>query len=311
MQAIIGIDISKAQLDVFNANTGELTAFSNDKRGLAQFKRWLAHTPSHIVFEATGHYHKTLERHLSTNAKPFTKVNPWQARRFKEALGKRAKTDRVDAQMLARMGQALDLEASQVKSELIEALEEIELVRDGLIKIQTAYKNRRQRIGSTRLIKIIDKQLKSLAKDLDTLESEADLVIADDQDIKQRFDILCSIPGIGAATARSLIAQMPELGAMGAKEAAALIGLAPITRQSGTWTGKAYIQGGRAEIRHKMFLPALVAIRHNPDLSTFYNRLINAGKPKKVAVVAVMRKLIITANALLRRGEKWINRAID
>jgi len=273
-----------------------------------QGARQRGQTKPHLVFEATGHYHKALERRLTDKEITFSKVNPWQARRFKEAMGKRVKTDRVDAQMLAMMGQALGLETTQAKSELVELLEEIEVMRDGLIKMQTALKNRQRRLQSKKLVRLIEKHLKALKADIVALNQQADAMIAQDPAMRERFDIICSIPGIGATTARMLLAKMPELGAMGAKEAAALVGIAPITRQSGKWSGKSYIQGGRKHVRHKLFLPAVVACQHNPDMKQFYERLVSAGKPKKVAIIAVMRKLVVLTNALLRKRSKWIKK---
>ena len=210
-----------------------------------------------VVFEPTGPYHRAVERALGASGVPFIKVNPRQARRFAEATGKLAKTDRLDAALLARMGSLLELEARPARSEVEAAI-------------------------------------------LQIVEAVASLA--------DRFAILISIPGVSNITAFALLIAMPELGSLEAGQAANLAGLAPIARQSGRWTGRSFIRGGRADVRQALYMPALVAARFNPDMKVKYAHLIETGKPAKVALTAIMRKLVVLANAALKANRTWTPR---
>ena len=256
----IGVDISKSHLDVFRLEDGAARRFDNSAAGFVSLKKWLNKLPvARVVFEPTGPYHKAFEIALGERL-PLVKVNPLQARRFAEAHGTRAKTDAVDAQMLARMGAALGLAPKALCSKEARILPELHVARTGLIKDRTRLRNR---------------------------------------------DILCSMPGIGVVTAAAMLTLLPEIGTLDRKQVASLAGLAPITRQSGQWQGKSFIGGGRKQLRDALYMPALVAIKHNPDLKAKYETLRGAGKPAKVAIVAVMRKLTETANALVKANRMW------
>jgi len=303
---IIGIDIAKAHFDVFELNGQNHTTRPNSPQGIRGLVKDLTNLGEcQVIFEATGRYHKTLERALAKAGITYTCVNPWQARRFAEATGKRAKTDKVDAQMLALMGQALQLDPTTIRDEVIEMLGEYELLRLALIQQRTACKNREQILANKTFKGLVAKQIRHIEKDLTALEAKALCEVTAHPELQERFETLQTIPGIGPTTALSLIIAMPELGTLSEKKVGALSGLAPMDRQSGTYSGKAHIRGGRSSVRQALFMPALVAMRYNPDLKAFYDRLTNAGKPKKVAVIAVMRKLLVTANALIRDQRNW------
>jgi transposase len=236
----------------------------------------------------------------------MVKVNPRHARRFAEATGQLAKTDRLDAALLAKMGALLQLESRSAPEEAIVDLRELHVARDALIKDRTAAKNRAKRLAIPLLKRQNADRLKHIERQIVAIETENKARIKGDPALTEKLEILTSIPGIGDPTACALIIEMPELGTMDAGQAASLAGLAPVSRQSGTWRGKSFIQGGRGSVRQALFMPALVTIRYNPDLKAKYDQLIAAGKPPKLAVTAIMRKMIVLANALLKAGRPWM-----
>lgn len=302
----IGIDVSKDHLDAHRLPDGGAKQFPNDAAGHKALIRWVKATPTdRIVFEATGPYSRAMELALTGAGLPAVKVNPRQARRFAEALGTLAKTDAVDAAMLARMGKALELSPRPAQSINILPLKDLLLARRSLIKDLTAAKNR-QKIAVLPLIKkMIDRRIKQVDADIVAIDAEVARLVAEDAELAKRAAILASIPGIGDLTAAVLLIEMPELGSIDAKQAASLAGLAPMTQASGTWKGKDHIRGGRAVVRRALYMPAIVAARFNPDLKRLHQRLVDAGKPPKVAITAVMRKLVVFANALLQKGRQW------
>ena len=302
----IGIDISKDHLDVHRLGDGATRSFANARTGHNALIRWLATTPvSRIVYEPTGPYHRAVEAALDAAGLPLASVNPRQARRFAEATGKRAKTDRCDAAMLARMGEALSLPTRPLASQTVRKLKELHAARHALVKNRTAARNRAKILSITLLKRQNAACLAQIDRQLVAIDKAITAIIAHDDDLAVRLQILVSIPGISAITAQALIVDMPELGTLDNKQAASLAGLAPITRQSGTWRGRAFIRGGRANVRRALYMPTLSACRFNPDLKSKYESLVSAGKPAKVAITAIMRKLIILANALLRDNRKW------
>jgi transposase len=257
-----------------------------------------------IVFEPTGPYHKAFEAALGENF-PLVKVNPLQARRFAEAHGTRAKTDAVDARMLARMGAAFDLAPQESNSREARILRDLHVARTGLIKDRTRLRNRAQTQDIAVLKRQTRARLAQVERQIAELDAEIAALIEAQETTARSRDILCSMPGIGAVTAAAMLILLPEIGTLERKQVASLAGLAPITRQSGQWQGKAFIGGGRKPLRDALYMPALVAVRHNPDLKAKYDNMRTAGKPAKVALVAVMRKLIEMANALVKADRKW------
>lgn len=302
----IGVDVSKDHLDAYRVVDGASRRFANDKRGHKALIKWLAQTPvQRVVFEPTGPYHRALERALGAAGVPFAKVNPRQARRFAEATGKLAKTDRLDAAMLAKMGAMLELAPRPGRSEVLLELKELYLAREALVKDRTAAKNRAKALTLALLKRHNAQRLEQIERQIETVEAAITRIIEADADLDVRFAILTSIPGISKVTAFALLIEMPELGLLEPGQAACLAGLAPIARQSGRWTGRAFIRGGRANVRQALYMPALVAMRFNPDLKAKYDQFVAAGKPAKIAITAIMRKLIVLANALLSANRKW------
>jgi transposase len=301
-----GVDISKDFLDVSIYPSRASGRFANDAKGHRALIAWLkAHPVQRVVFEATGPYHRTFERTLAAAGLPMAKVNPRQARRFAEATGRIAKTDTIDAAMLARFGALLNPQIVQPVSQTVDEMKELHNARQALVKDRTATFNRQKQMRIAILKRLATQRLKQIDNQLKAIDAALAALRDSDAALKTRFDILRSIPGIGPATAFAMLIEMPELGALENPQAASLAGLAPIARDSGKWRGKRSIRGGRANLRQAIYMPALVATRFNPDLKAKYQAMIKAGKPPKVAIVAVMRKLIILANALLKANRFW------
>jgi transposase len=256
--------------------------FSNSPAGIRELLNWArSMQTARVLFEASGAYHRLLEGQLVTAGLGGIKVNPLQARRFAEATGQRAKTDRTDAAVLARMGTLLELPARPPKDENQHALHELYMGRLALIKDQTAAKNRLKTVSQTILRRQILARLKQITRQIEEIDTARDQAMRQDGVLRERLDILTSIPGVGRTTAIAILIEMPEIGALNGKKVASLARLAPMTRQSGQWRGKDRIQGGRAGLRKAIYMPVLVAI------------------------AALMRKLIVLANALIRNGRKW------
>jgi transposase len=301
-----GVDISKAYLDVCRLPDGIHRRFAYDKTGLKALAKWLTSEPlERVVYEATGRYHRQFERYLAQKGVPLSKVNPCRARRFAESTGTLAKTDRVDALMLARFGMALTPDLYIPISQELEDMRELLVARRALIKDQTAANNRSEGLQIALVKRQNATRQKQIETDIAAIDAELLARVAADEAMKQRFDILVSIPGIGAIAALNLLIDMPELGTLDSKQVAALIGVAPMANESGKRSSRASIKGGRRDLRNSLYMPTLVATRFNPDLKSKYNQLIEAGKPAKVAITAIMRKLVILANALLKKGKEW------
>ena len=304
----VGVDISKAHLDAHRLRDGEAAQFDNDACGFEELAHWVgaAHC---VVYEATGRYHRDFEEALVAAGIPLARANPLRARRFAQSMGRNAKTDAVDAAVLARMGAALDLHPTAPADRALRDLSDLTAAREALVRDRVAVLNRRegQRIA---LLRQQGRQRRAqLDRQIKALDAEIARTLAHDERLARRAESLASIPGVGRTTAAALLAAMPELGGLDAKAAASLAGLAPVARESGQWQGKRFIQGGRARVRRLLYMATLAAIRHNPDLARKYRALVDRGKPPKVALTAVMRKLLLLANALLRHNRLWTPRA--
>lgn len=301
----IGIDISKATLDVHACPAGIDRQFANTAKGHKALIAWLAQWPiERIAYEATATYHRALEVALADW--PCVKLNPERARRFAQATGTLAKTDRIDAMLLARMAATLQPPVRPARSPQQLQLAELINARDGLVRDRTAIKNREKNL-TIAILKLQCKQrLSQIERHIEALDAEVASIIAADPLLARRHTIITSISGLGTLTANQLIATMPELGALENKQAASLAGLAPNARQSGQWKGKSFIRGGRANVRQALYMPALVAARFNPDFKAKYQQLIAQGKPAKIAITAVMRKLIVIANTLIKADRLWV-----
>lgn len=282
MNDSIGIDISKSKLDVYRLSDGAVESVPNTRTGFAALRRWIGQAiPARVVYEATGPYHAAFERSLAGHL-PLVKVNPLQARRFAQARGTRAKTDLVDAAMLAQMGAALALQPDAPVREGQHELKELQVARTGLIKDRTRLLNRvkTQTIALTK--RHSQALLRQIERSLQEIEAEIKTRLRATDHGARAHDILCSIPGISDVTAAAILIECPEIGTLGRKQIASLAGLAPMARQSGQWRGHAFIQGGRKFLRDALYMPALVAVRFNPDMATKYQTMCAAGKPKKV-----------------------------
>jgi transposase len=302
----IGADISKDHIDLYSLPDGRTLKVANDRKGFAAIVRWIgAQGVERMVYEPTGAYHKAFERFMIVQGVPLSKVNPRLSRRFAEATGRLAKTDRIDAGLLARYGALLQPRILQANTQIHNDLKELHVARLALIKDRTAAKNREKTLSNPLLKKHNADRLRQIERQIKAVDGAIMSLVGEDGTLQERFDILVSIPGVSQVTACTLLIEMPELGELDEKAAAALCGLAPMSRQSGRWAGRAFIAGGRAIIRHALYMPALVACRFNPDLKTKYEDLTKVGKPPKVAITAIMRKLIVLANALLRKNQKW------
>jgi transposase len=302
----VGVDISKDTLDVHLHPAGSRRRFVNDPKGCAALIAWLqGFVVARIAFEPTGAYHHTFERRLALAGLPLVKVNPRQARRFAEAIGRHAKTDAVDAAMLARFAALLEPPLRPAVSASLDTMKELHVARRGLVKDQVAARNRDHTRRSPLLKRQARERLRQIERQIAAIDAGLRAELAADPVLQVRFDILVSIPGIGEATAFAILIEMPELGTLEHKAAASLAGLAPIARDSGRTSGKRFIRGGRAHLRQALYMPALVAVRFNAGLKAKYTVLRAAGKPPKVALTAIMRKLLLLANALLRDGRTW------
>ena len=289
--APVGVDISKDHLDAHRLSDGQDKRFANNARGRGALIKWA--NEGRVAFEATGAYHRDLEQALAKAGIDAIKINPWQVRRFAEAAGTRAKTDQVDARMLATMASALALKPTPPPSENLLNLKELRIARQALIKDRTATKNRSLNATMELIKRHNIAQLQQLEQQLREIDQAIADLIKDDEELNERLQLLISIPGFSGVSAAAVLIEAPELGSLGRAAAASLTGVAPMSRQSGQWKGKARTQGGRASLRKALYMPALVAARHNSNFKAFYQRLISAGKPPKVAITALMRKLIV------------------
>ena len=258
-----------------------------------------------IVLEATGGFETTVAGALCAAGLPLAVVNPRQIRDFARATGRLAKTDALDAAAGAHFAEAVRPDPRPVPDEQARSLGELVTRRRQIVEMMTAERNRRGRLTNRRMIKSVDRLLKALQRELSDLEVDLDETIRGTPVWRETEDLLKSVPGIGDVIARTLIADLPELGTLDRKKIAALVGVAPFNRDSGTLRGRRTIWGGRANVRAALYMAALVASQHNPVLRRFYQRLLEAGKPKKVALTAVMRKLLTILNAIVRDQTPW------
>lgn len=301
----VGIDVSKDRLDVHVHPSGEAFACMRDAEGLDQLLAQLAPlNPTLVAIEATGGFETIAAAHLAAAGLPVAVVNPAQVRAFATALGKRAKTDPIDAFVIARFAEAARPQPKPAPDETLQALADLVTRRRQIVAMIGAEKQREKR-APARLRKSIARLLKALQKELSEVEADIDDTMRGSPLWREKEELMTSAPGIGQTIARALLADLPELGLLGRREIAALAGLAPHTRQSGQWKGQSFISGGRADPRASLFIAAMVAARHNAPLKAFYQRLTAAGKPKKRALIAVARKLLTILNAILRDKKPW------
>jgi transposase len=306
MGTYVGIDVSKDRLDVHVLPQDEAFAVERNGRGLASLvERLRPLLPSLIAVEATGGFESTTAAALAGAGLPLAVINPAQIRHYAQALGKRAKTDAIDAKVIARFAADVKPEPRTLPDELTQFLADLVTRRRQIVEMIQAERQREKRVTAKRLKKSLARLIAVLEKELAELDRDIDDTVRGSPVWREKEDLLASVPGVGPQTARTLIAELPELGNLDRKTVASLAGLAPYTRQSGRWKGKSMIGGGRKTVRSAIFIAAMVACRYNPVLKRFYERLLDAGKPKVLAIVAVARKLITILNAILRDKTPW------
>jgi transposase len=302
----VGIDVCKDWLDVYLYPVGQKFRVANAPEGLKALKRRIAGMPvALIVMEATAKYHRQAHRTLHAAGFAVAIVNPLRSRLFAQAIGQLAKTDRLDARVLALMAESLEPRAAAPAPADIEAMQEIVHAREAAIADQTALCNQRLASQTAFLKAELARRLKTIALSIARLEAEIDRRLRANPALKRRYDILISIPGVGPVAAIALVVGLPELGACSGKAASLLVGLAPLACESGEKAGERHIKGGRGHVRKSLYFAALTAARFNPQLSTVYKRLKAAGKKPKVAITAIMRKLVVLANVLIHEDRMW------
>lgn len=300
----VGIDVSKATLDGATA-AGATWQEANDAAGIAAtVARLGAQAPTLVVVEATGAYHASVTSALLAAGLPVAVVNPRQVRRFAESVGQLAKTDRLDAAVLARFAAAVQPAPRPLPDAATQELAALVDRRRQLLEMLTMERNRLA-VARRSVQPSVRQTIKALERALAALEDETDRWVQDSPAWRAKEDLLKSVPGIGPQTARLLIARLGELGQLSAKEIAALVGVAPFAQESGRWRGLRRIRGGRADVRTGLYMATLTAAHKNPVLRTHYQRLLAAGKPKKVALTACMRRLLVMLNAMVRNNTRW------
>ena len=303
---VVGIDVSKDRLDVAVRPTGERFVVARDADGLDGLVARLAPlAPAAVAVEATGGYETAVVASLAAASLAVVVVNPAQVRSFAQALGRRAKTDPIDAGVIAHFIEATKPAIRPLPDQATRLLADLLARRRQIVAMIVAERQRQKRLTEKRLQKSIARLLAALQKELSALETDIDEAVRGSPAWREKEDLLASVPGVGKTIARTLLAELPELGGLDRRKVAALVGLAPWTRQSGKWKGKSFIGGGRADVRAALFLGAMVAARHNPELKAFRHRLVQAGKPKLVALIATARKLLTILNAIIRDQQPW------
>ncbi len=306
---VAGIDVSKNQLDAHVAGEGRRVA--NPRDGYRALGAWLEqHGATRVVLEATGRYPRAVHQSLHARGLEVVLVNPLRTRRFAEALGLLAKTDTIDAAALAAYGTAcLDLPATPPRSACMEQLADLLVLRANHRDAQVSLRQAAMEVQDPELREEALQSVDPLGEQVATFDRKIRELIATDPDTDRRYRILTSIPGVGPVSAATLCCWMPELGTIGNRQAASLLGVAPFAHDSGRHQGARHIRGGRRRPRDVLYMAALSATVHNPDLQRVFRRLKAAGKSHKIALVAVMRKLIVLANVLLRDARSWAETA--
>ena len=301
-----GIDVSKARLDVALLPSGESFAVPNDEEGFNELLGRLGDPrPILVVLEASGGLERPVAATLAAAGIAVAVLNPRQTRDFARATGQLAKTDALDAQVLARFAEAVRPTPRTLPDAEAREFQAILARRRQLIQMMTAEKNRLGAAASKAVGRRIEAHIRWLEKELSRTDRDLDEAIEKSPAFKENEALLRSVPGVGPVLCRTLLAELPELGSLSPRELSALVGVAPLNRDSGTLRGRRSVWGGRARVREALYMAALIASRHNPTIRAFYARLLAAGKPKKVALVACMRKLLIILNAVMRDRTPW------
>lgn len=302
----VGIDVSKDRLDIHVCPSGQAFSIVRDAEGLQELVARLRRIePALIAVEATGGFETIVAAAIGGARLPIVVVNPAQVRHFAQAVGKRAKTDPIDAAVIARFAEAVRPELRELPDEAAQLLSELVSRRLQIIEMLVAERQREKRAATVRVRKSIARHIKMLEKELPEVDRDIGTMVRSSPIWREKEDLMISFPGVAQTIARSMLAGLPELGRLNRREIASLAGIAPFTRQSGKWKGKSMIAGGRPDVRAALFMAALSAIRCNPVLRAFYRGLLARGKPKMVALIAVARKVLTILNAMLRDNKPW------
>ncbi|MFI4951370.1 MAG: IS110 family transposase [Caulobacterales bacterium] len=307
-RVLIGVDVCKDFLDAHARPAGLQQRFANDPAGIEQLVAWArALAPQRVIFESTGPYQKAAVGALLAAGLPAVVVNARQVRDFAKGIGQLAKTDTIDAAILARFGEVVATVVRPLPPQEVQEFRDLCDRRGQLVRMLAAEKNHRHAAAgaSAKVLKNIDKHIAFLRRQIDDLEGRMDCLVAESQAFKAKDEILQSITGIGPQVSRTLLVHLPELGQGSRQSIAALVGLAPFADDSGTCRRLRHIRGGRAKVRIALYQAAVAAIRYCPTMKAFYAGLKGRGKASKVALIAVARKLLVLANALLRTGTRY------
>jgi transposase len=306
MRDCIGIDVAKKHFDLHSLKTGEDRRLENSADGILQCVDLCNEIrPKLIVMEATGGYERTLAATVQAEGFAVAVVNPRRILDFARAAGQIAKTDKLDARIIAQFAATMEPEPTEQIDENTQKLKALVARRSQLVGLHTAECNRLEHANTSDIQRSIAAVVRVVEAQLKSIDRQIDQHIQDSPQLRQRSETIDSAPGIGPVTAHMLVTELPELGRLNRRQIAALVGVAPMARDSGTFRGKRMTGGGRKEIRSRLFMPTLVAVRHNPVLKAYYTSLLSRGKCKMVALVAVMRKLICILNTMVKNNQKW------
>lgn len=301
----VGVDTGKTQLDIYIRPLDIYFVVSNDEVGIKEaIKTIKKHKVTRIVIEATGRLEQPFIMACAKANLPFVIANPVRIKKFAGAINQQAKTDKLDAQLIAYYAEVMKPNLSQLKPEDIRLMSDLLSRRRQLMEMQTMEKNRLQ-IMPKEITSSIKPLLTVMKNQLDKIDNKLQKLINSRDEYKIKNDIIQSVPGVGKVVAFNLISEMPELGYINNKEASSLVGVAPFNRESGSYKGNRMIRGGRSQIRTAMYMAMMSAIQCNRTFKEYYQRLVAAGKPKKVAIIACIRKLVITLNSMVRDGVYW------
>lgn len=304
----VGIDVSKKFLDYTWVPDGSVITVPNNSKGInSMIAKLLKIKPDVVVMESTGGYHKLLAKSLLQNNLPAIVVNPRQVRNFARASGKKAKTDAIDARVIARFGATMELKANYQLSPQQEKLKELIMRRSQLMEMTVMESNRMEQAQGI-VAASIKRHLQMMRDEISAIDLLIKQSIAQDEHLAQQDRLLQSVPGVGPQLSAMLVSHLPELGHLNRKQIASLVGVAPMNRDSGIYSGKRFVSGGRPAIRNVLYMGALSAMRCNPIIKEFYNRLKEKGKPSKVALVACMRKMLCILNTMIKNNTLWMEK---
>jgi transposase len=301
----VGIDTSQTQLDIYVRPLNEFFSVANTDAGIKEaITKLKAIKPHRVLIEATGRLELNFVCAAHKAGLPLVVCNPGQARQFAKAAGRTAKTDKLDAQDIAHFGEAMKPRLTELKPEKLRLISDFITVRSQCLEMSTMQKNRLKRMPKS-VHKPINAILSSIKKEVDKIDKQLDALIDEVPEWRNQRDLLLSAKGVGKVLAYTLMSELPELGKLNRKEIAALVGVAPMNRDSGSYQGKRYIRGGRHKVRTVLFVSMMSAIQCHPKLKPMYQQMVAAGKPKKVAIVACMRKQLIILNTMMKNGTHW------